>query len=106
MAICVYGAYALATALFETALSGAMIYLLAQPDLCERLAAIASLSHAGLGFCRRHSLLVRVGMFGGIVGQLGLDVLVLSQLWKMFVWAEHREGHLRLSEDEEKMLQV
>lgn len=88
MLICIYGAYLLATAVFESALSGALLYLLAQPDFCCRLVSITDLSKAGLAFCSNHETTMRLGIFGGILAQVGLDVLVLTQMWKVFQWSE------------------
>lgn len=88
MLICIYGAYLLATAVFESALSGALLYLIAQPDFCSRLVSITDLSKAGLTFCTNHVTAMRLGIFGGILAQIGLDILVLTQLWKVFQWAE------------------
>jgi hypothetical protein len=88
MLICIYGAYLLATAVFESALSGAFLYLVAQPDFCSRLVSITNLSKAGLNFCTNHVAAMRLGIFGGILAQVGLDILVLTQLWKVFQWAE------------------
>lgn len=88
MLVCIYGAYLLATAVFESALSGALLYLIAQPDFCSRLVSVTDLSKAGLAFCNNHVIAMRLGIFGGILAQVGLDVLVLTQMWKVFQWSE------------------
>lgn len=88
MLICIYGAYLLATAVFESAMSGAFLYLIAQPDFCSRLVSITNLSRAGLAFCNNHATAMRLGIFGGILAQVGLDILVLTQMWKVFQWSE------------------
>lgn len=91
MLLCMYGAFITAQAIFDGILNGATLYITTQPHFCRFLQEIFWDSEQVAGFCRAHTAAARMGTFGLVAVQMGLDMVVMVQLYKMFCWAADQE---------------
>ncbi len=85
-----YGGYAAGVSLFEGFLGGASVAATFRPNFCSMIAGeLADTSF--IRFCHQHEILVKLGVAGSVMAQIGLDLLVLTQLWKVFIFALDRK---------------
>lgn len=100
MAICIYSAFATATFVFSLFLDGQILAVAfdKNADLCEMLLDSSGSTQLTL-FCHSHLNEVRFVVIGAMFLQMGIDLLVLSQLYRVFNWVvdedDRRENRLK-----------
>jgi hypothetical protein len=87
MAICVYAAFATATFVFSLFLDGQMLAAAFDrtADLCDVLLESSGSAQLTL-LCHSHTDEVRWAVISAMLLQMGVDLLILAQLYRVFNW--------------------
>lgn len=87
MAICVYSAFATATFVFSLFLDGQILAAAFDrtADLCEVLLESSGSAQLTM-LCHSHVEEVRWAVISAMLMQMGVDLLILAQLYRVFNW--------------------